>query len=127
MIWRDARKELPRKDKERYLVLIELTYSGKTELRHNICFFSKDLSKVDEEKFYYKKGKSGWYMRDAEEGYYEWSNVVYWSELPPLPGKEESKTETPQRFIEISELLGDNPHVAKGIADFLMSFSNEKN
>lgn len=128
IMWHDARKELPCEDRERFLVLTESRrFGNEIELRHNICYFAKNLYKVDNEDFYDRKGKSGWYAYDSEVGYYEWTNVAYWAELPPLPGTEETLNVLPPQIEKITKVLNDNPNLAKELANFFMEFGGCKN
>ena len=49
-----------------------------------IAFFAKDLYQVDQNNFYDKQGKCGWYSYDRQYGYYEKSTVIAWMPLPEL-------------------------------------------
>lgn len=50
----------------------------------NVCWFSKDLFKVDKYDFFDKKGIRGFYNYSSEWGYYG-TDVTHWMPLPELP------------------------------------------
>jgi hypothetical protein len=123
MFWHDASKELPREDRKRYYVLTESISGGKKYLRHNICYFTRNLYAVDNDDFNHKRGESGWYAYDSEVGYYEWTNVRYWMELPPIPGEDQQNI-APAANDDLKytkNLLRKNPVIVKELREYLSS------
>ena len=79
MNWTKCSDKLPPKDGE-YLVIKEFFQCRKIA----ICGFSKILNKMD--KMYFPEEKRpGWYEWYDEYGYYEWTGITHWAELPELP------------------------------------------
>ena len=50
----------------------------------DLCMFALNLYEVDEFEFQYDK-RPGWYDCDSETGYYEWTDITHWAELPEMP------------------------------------------
>lgn len=50
----------------------------------DVCSFTRNLHKLDEFDFPTEK-RPGWYEHDSETGYFEWTGILYWAELPEMP------------------------------------------
>jgi len=82
--WIPVSEKLPNKN-GKYLTTIDRCMGGKCV---ELLDFALDLFKIDKFDFNDKKGVSGWYVYDAEWGYYEVDNVVAWMPLPQAYGTE---------------------------------------
>ena len=54
----------------------------------DICYFAKNLYKIDKYDFADKKRKPGFYQYDSEYGYYERAGITHWMPLPQPPESE---------------------------------------
>lgn len=54
----------------------------------DVCYFAKNLYKVDKYDFADKKRKSGFYQYDGEYGFYERTGITHWMPLPQPPKEE---------------------------------------
>ena len=82
MEWISVNDRLPDTD-GKYLCVCNFKLC-KSQL-YSLCYFAKDLSKVDKYAFKVEKGKSGFYEDDREWGYHECRDVTHWMPLPELP------------------------------------------
>lgn len=86
--WHNAKTDPPKKN-GLYIVCSKLQYYKDKE-EHitsivRVISYATDLYKVDKFDFADKKDKSGWYSYDAEWGYFERNDILYWMELPKTP------------------------------------------
>lgn len=80
MKWVSVRDRLPDKDGD-YLVVKSIMgmYS-----KIDVCAFTMNLHEADEFDFP-DEDRPGWYEYDSETGYFEWTGITHWAELPELP------------------------------------------
>ena len=79
--WISVKDRLP-DENGKYLCCCDSEYRKDKHI--SICFFAKNLSKVDKYDFI-DGNRAGWYSYDSEWGYYEIPGVAHWMPLPELP------------------------------------------
>lgn len=88
MDWISVNDRLPEKD-QRVLVVYMLQTRPNPTPWYGICWFTKNLNKIDDYNFYGKKYKrSGFYNNDSDYGCYEVSGITHWMPLPEFPKEE---------------------------------------
>ena len=80
MGWVSVRDRLPDKDGEYLVVKSIMGMYNKID----VCAFTLNLHEADEFDFP-DEDRPGWYEYDSETGYFEWTGITHWSELPELP------------------------------------------
>ena len=80
--WIICKEKLPDKDGAYLVVKSIMGYYYKVD----VCNFTRNLHKLDEFDFP-KEKRPGWYEYDSETGYFEWTDIVCWAELPELPNE----------------------------------------
>lgn len=78
--WTKCTERLPEKDGEYLVVKSIMGIFNKID----VCGFATNLHKKDEYDFP-DEDRPGWYGCDSETGYYEWTGILYWAELPDMP------------------------------------------
>jgi len=80
MKWIKCTEKLPEKTGDYLVVKSIMGIYNKID----VCSFAMNLHEKDEFDFP-KENRPGWYGCDSETGYYEWSGILYWAELPAMP------------------------------------------
>ena len=83
--WIKCTEQLPSKSGQ-YLVVKSIMGIFNTI---DVCEFALNLQDIDEYDFQ-DENRHGWYGSDPETGYFEQTNVLYWSKLPKMPIPERS-------------------------------------
>ena len=78
--WTKCTERLPDKGGEYLVVKSIMGVYNKID----VCGFSLNLHETDEFDFP-DEDRPGWYECDAETGYFEWTRILYWAELPEMP------------------------------------------
>ena len=78
--WTKCTERLPDKGGEYLVVKSIMGVYNKID----VCGFSLNLHETDEFDFP-DEDRPGWYECDAETGYFEWTGILYWAELPDMP------------------------------------------
>ena len=81
--WIPVTERLPEKD-GKYLTVHTLN-SIPPQPWIEVCWFAKDLYKVDKYDFHDKKKKSGFYQYDSEWGNFERTGISHWMPIPEPP------------------------------------------
>ncbi len=80
--WISVKDRLPEKNGQ-YLV-VKVYFGFK---RIAVVNFATNLYAIDKYDFHDAQ-RPGWYDMDDEAGYYEWTGITHWAELPELPEDE---------------------------------------
>ena len=78
--WTKCTEKMPDKDGD-YLVVRSIM--GMFNII-NVCAFTMNLHEIDEFDFPDEE-RPGWYEHDSETGYFEWTGITHWAELPKMP------------------------------------------
>lgn len=78
--WIKCREQLPNKKGDYLVVKSIMGIYNKID----VCSFALNLHEIDEFDFP-DEHRPGWYDCDSETGYFEWTGIIYWSELPNMP------------------------------------------
>lgn len=92
--WTKCTERLPEKGGEYLVVKSIMGVYNKID----VCGFSLNLHETDEFDFP-DEDRPGWYEHDSETGYFEWTGILYWAELPEMPDevKKDEQSVFPQR------------------------------
>lgn len=78
--WTKCSEKLPSTDGDYLVVKSIMGIYDKID----VCKFTLNLHNLDEFDFP-DEDRPGWCECDSETGYYEWTGIKYWSELPKMP------------------------------------------
>ena len=82
MNWIKCTEQLPKEDGDYLVVKSIMGFYNKVD----VCSFTRNLHKLDAFDFP-KEKRPGWYEHDSETGYFEWTGILYWAELPEMPNE----------------------------------------
>jgi len=78
--WTKCTDRIPNKDGEYLVVKSIIGMFNKID----VCAFALNLHEIDEFDFPDEE-RPGWYEHDSETGYFEWTGITHWAELPTMP------------------------------------------
>ena len=78
--WTKCTDRIPNKDGEYLVVKSIMGMFNKID----VCAFALNLHEIDEFDFPDEE-RPGWYEHDSETGYFEWTGITHWAELPTMP------------------------------------------
>lgn len=86
--WIPVSERLPEEEKQ-YLCVKETPLIG--GLYYRLCYYAKDLYRIDDYDFNHRKGVSGFYTYDSEYGYIEINDIIAWMPIPEYGGDNNEK------------------------------------